>query len=593
MAFVTYFSGFAGTDLTPAQRSQPSRLGRPQRPQYECSNASIGVFLGLGLLSGAQARRSKFHSQISHRSKVQLAARRRGRSEDVGNLDPFKHLTPRAEDLEPGERLFQQVYRPNMRIADLPEDEQTDQEEPDESYIPKKRRGKAGWLAANQELKKDPAYGKKWVLDPRKSGPKKKRWAVGEVVDEVQDIDKNASRLRTMYKRPRFDWKDAEKDDLRTEAMSGKMAAIGNDEVWISKFLSHSGVCSRRRVKELVLQGRITVNGDVIQDPVLKIDPKKDTVAVDGKVQNLRTLDELVWVMLNKPKDILSTLEDPAGRKTVADLVPFARARRLVPIGRLERNSTGIILLTNDYEWHTVLAHPRYEMPKRYRVTVYNGAPDSQRMQALQTGLHLPDEGRPCLPLEELEVLQNDRRLGMATLGFVMKEGKYRQILRMFEFIGHPIRAVKRTQIGLVRLDKELKAGEYRMLTPKEIRRLKGSTILKKPSGDPIARAKKTENVFSGSEDDIEFDELDRPQSRTDKLPRGRRRREGDGESRGSRRAFAPQEEEDPREASLQGLKALEDSAYREGGAMGSEEQDDWETSWIQQLDEMTSKRTR
>eukprot|EP00435_Cladocopium_sp_Y103_P009529 s616_g2.t1 len=122
---------------------------------------------------------------------------------------------------------------------------------------------------------------------------------------------------------------------------------------------------------------------------------------------------------------------------------------------------------------------------------------------------------------------------------------------------------------------------------------LKGSTILKKPSGDPIARAKKTENVFSGSEDDIEFDELDRPQSRTDKLPRGRRRREGDGESRGSRRAFAPQEEEDPREASLQGLKALEDSAYREGGAMGSEEQDDWETSWIQQLDEMTSKRTR
>lgn len=591
MAFVTYFSGFAGTDLTPAQRSQPSRLGRPQRHvQYECSNASVGAFLGLGLLSSAQARRSKFHSGISHRLKVQLAARRRGRSKDVDKLDPFKHLTPRAEDLEPGERLFQQVYQPNMRVADFPEDEQTDQEEPDN--FPKKRRGKAEWLAANQELKKDPAYGKKWVLDPRKSGPKKKRWAVGEVVDEVQDIDKDASRLRTMYKRPRFDWKDAQKDDLRTEAMSGKMAAIGNDEVWISKFLSHSGVCSRRRVKELVLQGRITVNGDVIQDPVLKIDPKKDTVAVDGKVQNLRTLDELVWVMLNKPKDILSTLEDPAGRKTVADLVPFARARRLVPIGRLERNSTGIILLTNDYEWHTVLAHPRYEMPKRYRVTVYNGAPDSQRMQALQTGLHLPDEGRPCLPLEELEVLQNDRRLGMATLGFVMKEGKYRQILRMFEFIGHPIRAVKRTQIGLVRLDKELKAGEYRMLTPKEIRRLKGSTILKKPLGDPIARAKKTENVFSGSEDDIEFDELDRPQSRTGKLPHGRRR-EGDGTPRGSRRGLKAlkAEEEEPQEASLQGLRALEDSAYREGGASGPE-QDDWETSWIQQLDEM-SKRTR
>ena len=145
----------------------------------------------------------------------------------------------------------------------------------------RKRRGKAAWLAANQEKKKDPAYGKKWVLDrsferkrheaaqdPSKKGPKKKRWAVGEVVDETQDIDKKAARLRTMplskllckreevrYKRPRFDWKEVKKDDLRTESLSGAMAAIGTDEVWISKFLSHSGVCSRRRVKELVLQG--------------------------------------------------------------------------------------------------------------------------------------------------------------------------------------------------------------------------------------------------------------------------------------------------------------------------------------------------
>jgi len=580
MAFVTYFSGIAGTDLTPAQRSQPSRLGRQR--QYEPSNACVGAFLGLtGILSCAQRSRARPGS-LKAGSQVQLAARRRRRSEEV---DPFFEPRRRNDGLAPGERLFEQVYRPSMRKADLPpEDLESEQDDfddlPQDRNSQKKKRGKAGWLAANQELKQDPAYGKKWILDPNKSGPKKKRWAVGEVVDEIQDIDKNAARLRTMYKRPRFNWKEAKKDDLRTEALSGKMAAIGDDEVWISKFLSHSGVCSRRRVKELVLQGRITVNDEVIQDPVLKLDPKKDKVAVDGKVQNLRTLDELVWVMLYKPKDVLTTLQDPSGRKTVADLVPFAKSRRLVPIGRLERNSTGILLLTNDYEWHTVLTHPRYEMPKRYRVAVFNGAPDMERMQALQRGLHLPDEGRPCLPLEELEVLQNDRNTGMATLGFVMREGKYRQILRMFEYIGHPIRAVKRTQIGLVKLDKELQAGQYRMLTPKEIRRLKGSTILKKPEGDPVARAKKAENVFSGSEEEMQFDEIERPSSRrASRLPRGRREADGGRESRA-------------REASLQDLRAL-DASFGEQSDQDEvqDPQDDWETDWIQQLDEMTSKR--
>ncbi|CAK9027721.1 unnamed protein product [Durusdinium trenchii] len=559
--------GPTGPDWTPvtlsgAQRSQPSSLARPQSNlRHATAATTAGALIGLALSSASR----------SSSSKVQLAATgRRRRNSPRGPVDPLEHLTPRAEDLEPGERLFRQVYRPSMRKADMPEEDGEEQGyEEEELILPKKRRGKAGWLAANQERKSDPAYGKKWVLDPNKRGPKKKRWVVGEVIDESQDIDRNASRLRTMYKRPRFSWKEAKKDDLRTETLSGKMSVIGNDEVWISKFLSHSGVCSRRDVKELVLQGRVTVNGEVIKDPVTKVDPKKDTITVDGKEQRLRTLDEIIWVMVYKPKDVLSTMEDPQGRKCLTDLVPFAKNRRLVPIGRLERNSTGIMFLTNDYEWHTVLAHPRYETPRRYRVVVYNGAPDTQRLQALQKGLRLPDEGRPCLPLEELEVLEHDRNTGIATLSFIMKEGRYRQILRMFEYIGHPIRAVKRTQFGLVGLDKELKAGEYRMLTPKEIRRLKGATILKKPGRGPVERARKMEKVFSGS--DTEFAELESPsRRRRGRQAPGRRMEARDG-PRGRRN-----EDLEPQVASLEGLKALGSSFESDMDSL----EEDWETGW-------------
>lgn len=570
-------------------RSAPSTPGpaMSEGPQKGVSSALAAAAAFLGAAAVARRRIAPTRAATSLRVPVALAARRR--RDDV---DPLDHLTPRRPDMAPGERLFEQVYRPNMRTADMPPED----EEEDLGQAPRKKKRKAAWLEANQELKKDPAYGKKWVLDPkgkRRGRHRKKRWSQGEVVDEVQDIDKNASRLRTMYKRPRFNWKEVSKDDLRTASLRGDQPAIGNGQVWLSKFLSHSGVCSRRRVTELVLQGRITVNNEVVKDPVIKVDPKKDSIAVDGKEQKLRTLDELVWVMLHKPKDTLVTLEDPQGRKTIADLVPFARDRRLVPVGRLERNSTGLVLLTNDYEWATYLTHPRYEIMRRYRVVVYEGAPDSQKMQALSRGLRLPDQRRPCLPLEELEVLEHDRVNGIAALSFTMKEGQYRQILRMFEYIGHPLRAVKRTGIGLVRLDKELKAGSYRMLTPKEIRRLKGSTILKRPDGDPLARQAKMQKAFSGMEGEIDASELEgftplREDSRE------RRRNGRNGRRERPMQGLPPgmdEEDSEPQPASLEDLKAFQ-SNFSELEEADDVEQD-WEADWIQQLDEMTAAGKR
>lgn len=156
-----------------------------------------------------------------------------------------------------------------------------------------------------------------------------------------------------------------------------------------------------------------------------------------------------------------------------------------MPVGRIDRNASGLVLLTNDYEWHTILTHPRYEHSKRYKVQIYNGKPNREKLLALEKGLELPDEARPLLPLLDLEVEQESKVEEIATIKFSLTEGKYRQIRRMFEYVGHPVKSIKRTQFGLVPLDRDLKAGEWRMLTNKEIRRLKGPTILKKPTKHP------------------------------------------------------------------------------------------------------------
>eukprot|EP00929_Paragymnodinium_shiwhaense_P009707 TRINITY_DN11397_c0_g2_i1.p1 TRINITY_DN11397_c0_g2~~TRINITY_DN11397_c0_g2_i1.p1 ORF type:complete len:670 (-),score=163.58 TRINITY_DN11397_c0_g2_i1:408-2339(-) len=338
----------------------------------------------------------------------------------------------------------------------------------------------APWRRENAETRSDGAYGKRWEFSDNSKKGKHRPWGKGKMVDESLDADREASRLRSLYKRPRFGWKEVQDDDIRMSYLSDKTPAIGNGEVWLSKFLAHCGVCSRRNVTDMVLQGRVEVNGEIVQSPAVKVDPKKDQVTFDGLPQNLHTLGEIIWVMLYKKKGVLSTMEDPLGRKTVADIVPFAKKNRLLPVGRLDRNATGLLLLTNDNEWNSILTHPRHEMARTYHVTVYNGAPDREKMLALQTGLRLPDDRRPLLPWEDVHVYQELEDI--VRIRFTTREGRPRMIRRAFEYIGHPVKTVKRVGVGLVWLDKELKPGEFRTLGPKEIRRLKGPTILKRPT---------------------------------------------------------------------------------------------------------------
>lgn len=367
-------------------------------------------------------------------------------------------------------------------------------------------------------MRADPSYSKKWVWDPEKTGPtgrQKKAYQKGKAVEQVQERDEKAAELRTLFKRPRFGWKEVQQDDLRMSTLSEKLPAIGSGEVWLSKFLSHSGACSRRDVTELVLQGRIEVNGEVVKAPTVKIDPTKDLVTLDGAAQALRTLGELIWIMVYKPKGCLTTMEDPLGRKSIMDIVPFAKKRRLVPIGRIDRNASGLLLLTNDYEWHTILSHPRYDHQKTYHVSIYGGIPDRKKIQALQAGLKLPDEDRPFLPVEDIVVVRGKKDSEICHLRFTLREGRYRQIRRMFEYIGHPVRAIKRTGFGLIWLDQELRPGEYRTLLPKEIRKLKGPTILKRPTQHPVDRAKDVERGLR--ESDANLNDYFRGQSEENK----------------------------------------------------------------------------
>jgi len=329
-----------------------------------------------------------------------------------------------------------------------------------------------GWQSRNDQGERGSEYTKR--MNFRKEGRRGSRWSKAAVVDQTEEVNAEAAELESMYKRPRSS-KGAGKGKNQTGRLAANMPAIGTGEVWLSKFLAHAGAASRRRVTELVLQGRVKVNGEIVQAPTLKVDPEKDVVTVDGDVKRLQTLGEMVWVMVNKPRGYLCDRSDPNGRRTVVDLVPFARSRRLIPVGRIDKQASGLILLTNDLEWHTILTHKRYGYGKAYKVVVYGGRPSELKLQALRDGLQLPDQERPLLPVEDIEIVPNaDASLNdeVATLTFTLYDNSYRVVRRMFEYLGHEVKSQKRVGIEALRM-KNLKPGHFRQLTAKEVKQLK------------------------------------------------------------------------------------------------------------------------
>ncbi|MDQ3770166.1 MAG: rRNA pseudouridine synthase [Actinomycetota bacterium] len=227
----------------------------------------------------------------------------------------------------------------------------------------------------------------------------------------------------------------------------------------LAKFLAHAGVASRRAAEDLVRAGRVTVGGAVVTDPARDVEASSG-VAVDGRA--LEGPEERLVVALHKPPGVVSTARDTHGRATVVDLVDLPGAR-LYPVGRLDADTTGLILLTNDGELAQRLLHPRYELPRTYRAHVAGGRLSPRALRALREGVELED-GRTS-PAEVREV-----HAGLLEL--TLREGRKRQVKRMCAAVGHPVQALERTRFGPLDL-RGLAPGGWRRLSPAEVQRLR------------------------------------------------------------------------------------------------------------------------
>jgi 23S rRNA pseudouridine2605 synthase len=228
----------------------------------------------------------------------------------------------------------------------------------------------------------------------------------------------------------------------------------------LAKYLAHSGVASRRAAEKLIANGRVTVAGEPVTDPARDVD-EASQVAVDGSPVSPEPREVYA---LNKPAGVVSTARDPGGHPTVVSLVPSQR--RLYPVGRLDAHSTGLILLTNDGELANRLMHPRYEVPKTYRVDVRPSPVSEASLRALREGVEL-DDG-PTAPAKV-------RRLAPARIEITIGEGRNRQVRRMCEAVGHRVTALERVAFGPLRLA-GLEQGAYRRLSPAEVERLRKAT---------------------------------------------------------------------------------------------------------------------
>lgn len=236
---------------------------------------------------------------------------------------------------------------------------------------------------------------------------------------------------------------------------------MADNKVRLQKFLSECGVASRRKAEDLILAGKVKVNGKPasIGD---KIDPKHDTVMVAGK--KVVKSKKNTYIMLHKPRGFITTLSDEMGRKCVAQLIEDV-GTRVYPVGRLDRDSEGLLLLTDDGEFANALTHPTRHVPKTYRVTVRPTITDDQ-ITALTTGIKI--DGRMTMP-SEVRVLE--KKEGRVVLEIIIYEGRNRQIRKMCDALGLEVARLKRTQIGSVKLGM-LKQGDWRNLTEDEVHKL-------------------------------------------------------------------------------------------------------------------------
>jgi 23S rRNA pseudouridine2605 synthase len=263
----------------------------------------------------------------------------------------------------------------------------------------------------------------------------------------------------------------------------------------LQKILSQAGIASRRASEQLMLEGRVTVNGETVRELGTKADAASDDIRVDGR--RVKGAERHRYVLLNKPRGYVTTRSDPQQRRTVLDLL-HAVKEYVYPVGRLDYDTEGLLLLTNDGDLSSRLTHPSHGIPRIYEARIL-GVPDARDLERLSRGIVI--DGRRT-ERADVTLLPHGRDADASTLQLVIREGRNRQVRNMCDAIGHPVTQLKRVAIGPLR-DSRLKVGYWRDLTTEEVKRLKraaehdatrkpdGDTTPKRAGGTAVAQASK------------------------------------------------------------------------------------------------------
>ncbi|MGE0042719.1 MAG: pseudouridine synthase [Vicinamibacterales bacterium] len=234
----------------------------------------------------------------------------------------------------------------------------------------------------------------------------------------------------------------------------------------LQKILSTAGVASRRASEQLILEGRVTVNGETVRELGAKAEPGKDDIRVDGR--RVKAAPRTRYILLHKPKGFVTTRSDPEGRRTVLDLLK--NVGYVYPVGRLDYDTEGLLLLTSDGDLAAALLHPRHEVPRIYEAIV-KGVPDDAAMERLSRGVHL--DGRRTGGADVTRGSTVGKGRDQTTkLILTLREGRNRQVRRMCAAVGHPVRRLVRVRMGPIALG-DLRPGEWRELMPQEVAKLR------------------------------------------------------------------------------------------------------------------------
>lgn len=246
----------------------------------------------------------------------------------------------------------------------------------------------------------------------------------------------------------------------------------------LARFLAHAGVASRRHAEELIAAGRVQVNGTKVTTQGARINPDLDRVTVDGKL--VRAVQQHVYVLLNKPEGYISTASDPQGRPTVLDLLPAElRKLRVYPVGRLDVDTSGLLLLTNDGDFALRMAHPRYSTEKHYQALI-QGQLTPEELTALRKGVTIREDDGGVHQTSPAQVREVGRIGADSRVALTIHEGHKRQVRRMFAAVGHQVQQLARVGLGPLTL-RDLAEGKWRHLTPAELQLLQKESPVDQP----------------------------------------------------------------------------------------------------------------